>query len=91
VVIVIEVIIRALLHKQRITSPSYNRHITIGFGDIPYCIDFRHQPFIGIDKVGSDPVYFFPKPSTKGIIVVLGFYSDKPFRPPERPFFRGDP
>ncbi len=83
----VEVILAINLHKQRISGPRGTRSVTIGLDDITTGIHFRNQAFIGIDKICPNTVYFFPKPSTERIIVVGRFYYDKPFRPPERPFF----
>ena len=70
-VILIEVILTTDLHKQRISGPCGSGPVTIGLDHIARCIDFRHQPFIGIDKVSSNSIYFFPQPSTERVIVVL--------------------
>jgi hypothetical protein len=81
-------VLAASVQKQRVGAPFGTRLIAVRPELSAAGIVFRHQPFLGIQKIGAFAVDLLPQPPAKGVVSVLRdhglrqivFHLDEPIR-----------
>ncbi len=86
-VIMVKIIGAPDLHKQGVGAPGGSGFPAVGLKFRTGNRILANQPLVGIYKVCSDTVNFFPEAAAKGIVIVLGDALLAQFFKPRQPVF----